>query len=108
VVVVLCNCRPDQAEPLARALVEARVAACVNVIPGVTSVYRWQGDVCVDAESTLLIKTPRDRVAALSDRIRALHAYELPEILVLDIDVAGSDPRYVRWVRDVTREEEGP
>jgi len=103
VVVVLCNCPPEEASPLARSLVESGLAACVNIVPGVTSVYLWKGELCEDGESTLLIKTTTDRVEELSDRIRALHSYEVPEILVLGVDVSLSDRRYVDWVKLSTR-----
>ncbi|MEZ4316108.1 MAG: divalent-cation tolerance protein CutA [Myxococcota bacterium] len=102
-VVVLCNCPPAEAGPLARTLVEERLAACVNVLPGVTSVYTWEGAVHEDSEHTLVIKTPDDRVSALADRIRALHSYDTPEILVLGVDSERSDPKYVAWVASVTR-----
>ncbi len=102
-VIVLCNCSPGEAKGLARELVERKLAACVNILAGVTSVYEWQGELCEDTESTLLIKAPDDRVEALSDAIRALHSYDTPEILVLDVDTARSDPRYVEWVRSTTR-----
>lgn len=100
--VVLCNCSPDEAPALARALVEEGVAACVNLFPGVRSFYVWEGEVCDDAEVTLLIKTSRASVGRLSDRIRALHSYDTPEIVVLDVDTQASDPRYVAWVRQAT------
>ncbi|MCB9674623.1 MAG: divalent-cation tolerance protein CutA [Alphaproteobacteria bacterium] len=102
-VVVLCNCTPAESHGLARTLVEERLAACVNVLPGVTSFYTWEGAVHEDAEHTLLIKTPDAKVAALSDRIRALHSYTTPEILVLDVDEARSDARYVAWVHSSTK-----
>ena len=97
--VVLCNCPPDRALPLARALVEQGLAACVNVLPAVTSVYQWKGRVEQESEHTLLIKVSAARVEALAERIRALHPYDVPEIVVLPVDVALSDPRYVAWVR---------
>ena len=100
--IVLCNCSPAEAAALARAVVDGAVAACVNIVPGVTSVYWWDGKVCEDAECTLLIKTSDDKVAALSDRLRALHSYETPEIVVLDVDDAASDPRYLAWVHAST------
>jgi periplasmic divalent cation tolerance protein len=100
--VVLCNCSPDESARLGRALVEEGLAACVNVLPGVTSYYTWEGAVQADTEHTLLIKVAADRVAALSDRIRALHSYDVPEIVVLDVDVAASDPAYVAWVREAS------
>lgn len=98
-VVVLCNCTPDQAPELARMLVEERLAACVNVVPGVRSFYIWEGAVCDDAESTLIIKVGADGVAALSKRIHALHNYDTPEILVLPVDEEASDSAYVAWVK---------
>jgi periplasmic divalent cation tolerance protein len=100
--VVLCNCSPAESEGLARALVEEGLAACVNVLPGVRSFYRWQGELQEDGEHTLLIKTTEARAPALASRLRALHSYELPEILSLPVDESTSDPRYLRWVTEMT------
>ncbi|MSP15382.1 MAG: divalent-cation tolerance protein CutA [Myxococcales bacterium] len=86
----------EQAEVLARALVEERLAACVNVVPGVRSFYRWRGELAVDGEVLCVIKTRRDRVEALRARLVALHPYELPELVVLDV-VAGHEP-YLAWL----------
>ena len=99
---VWCNCSVEEADGLARALVEERLAACVNILSPVRSVYRWDGVIQVDVEHTLLIKTRTDRVAALADRIRELHSYDTPEIVVVPVDEAASDPRYVAWVREMT------
>ncbi len=99
--VVLCNCAPDEAHGLARALVHERLAACVNQVTGVRSVYLWQGKVEEDSETTLIIKTTPESLGALSDRIRELHSYDVPEIVVLEVDVDQSDPAYVGWVREV-------
>jgi periplasmic divalent cation tolerance protein len=85
----------------AQALVEARLAACVNLLPAMESIYRWKGRVERDAERQLLIKTSRDRIPALWERIRGLHPYEVPEFLVLPI-VDGNDA-YLRWVGESTR-----
>lgn len=101
-VIVLCNCSPEQGPELARQLVAEGLAACVNALPGVRSFYVWDGAVCDDAEVTLLIKVASERVDALADRIRALHRYTLPEIVVLPVDEARSDPRYVAWVRSAS------
>jgi periplasmic divalent cation tolerance protein len=97
VLIVFCNC-PDEtsAERMATALVEERLAACVNRIAGVASTYRWQGKVCRDNEHLLLIKTTSERFAALCERILALHPYELPEVIAVDI-VHGSAP-YLDWI----------
>jgi periplasmic divalent cation tolerance protein len=89
---------PDQevAQRIARTLVEERLAACVNLVPGVRSIYRWQGSVEDDAEILLLAKTGRARCAALAARVQALHPYELPEIVVLPVD--GGSQRYLDWI----------
>jgi periplasmic divalent cation tolerance protein len=89
------NGRPG-AEALARALVEARVAACVNVVPGVHSVYRWQGAVETGSESLLVIKTTAAAWPTLVAVITALHPYELPEIVA--VPLAAGLPRYLAWV----------
>lgn len=97
VLLALCTC-PDEATAarIARALVEERLAACVNRLPGVRSTYRWQGAVHDDAEVLLLIKTTTDRLPALRERLPALHPYELPELIA--VEVAGGLPAYLDWV----------
>lgn len=92
---------PDTARQLARRLVEERLAACVNVLEGCTSVYRWQGAVEEAAETVLVIKTAQDRYAALETFLRQQHPYELPEIIALPV-VQGL-PEYLDWVRAQTR-----
>lgn len=96
---VLCTC-PDRAtaEGLARRLVEARVAACVNILPEVHSVYRWQGAVESGSELLLLIKTRADRYTELEQLIRTHHPYELPEIVAVSL-VGGLQP-YLSWIDD--------
>ncbi len=99
---VITNC-PDQAcaETLATALVELRLAACVNILAPCRSVYRWQGTVESAAEVPLLIKTSGERYAALEAEIRARHPYELPEIVALPID--RGLPAYLQWLTDEIR-----
>lgn len=95
--IVLCTAPdPATAEALAQTVVEARLAACVNVLPGVRSVYRWQGAIHADSESLLIIKTRRDRFAALSAALRAQHPYELPEIIA--VPLSDGLPAYLAWV----------
>ena len=97
--VVLCTFPDaDQAAAVARALVDARLAACVNLIPQVRSIYRWEGKVSDDAEVLAVIKTTAHRLAALRERVLALHPYECPEVIALPVD-AGS-ARYLSWVAD--------
>jgi periplasmic divalent cation tolerance protein len=80
---------------VARVLVEERLAACVNILPAMTSVYRWKGAVEEDREQQLVIKTTRDRVAAVEARVKELHPYELPEFLVLP---ATGSAAYLAWI----------
>lgn len=82
--------------PLARALVEERLAACVNVLPEMRSYYRWQGSLQEDTERQILLKTTADRVDALRARLHALHPYEVPEFLVLSISEGSKG--YVDWL----------
>jgi periplasmic divalent cation tolerance protein len=84
----------------ARDLVEERLAACVNLCAPMKSIYRWEGTVETESERQLVIKTSRDRVVALWDRVRELHPYDMPEFLVTPI-VDGNDA-YLRWVGEST------
>jgi len=96
-IVVLSTCgSEEEAVRIANRLVEARLAACVNLIPRIRSIYRWQGKVEDSTEWMLLIKTSRERYDALSTILAAAHSYELPEVLALPI-VAGS-PNYPAWL----------
>ena len=83
------------AAPLARTLIEERLAACVNVLPAMRSFYRWQGRVEDEREQQLLIKTTADRLLALRERLRELHPYDLPEFIVLEGAAAEA---YGAWV----------
>ena len=85
----------------ATAIVESRLAACVNLLPVMESVYRWEGRVQRDSERQLILKTSRERVATLWQRVRELHPYDVPEFIVLPI-VDGNDA-YLRWIGDSTR-----
>ena len=89
---------------LGRALVEERLVACVNVLPELTSVYRWEGEVQVDAEALALIKTTRARVPGVCRRVSELHPYELPECIALEV-IAGAD-RYLGWIAESVQEED--
>jgi periplasmic divalent cation tolerance protein len=86
---------------IARALVEERLAACVNVIPGVRSIYRWKDEVQDDPEVVLIIKTRADRCEALAARIKDLHPYDVPEVLVLP--AVGGSARYLAWIETEAR-----
>lgn len=90
----------EVAEGLARALVERGLAACVNVVPGVTSFYRWRGQLQRDAECLLVIKTRAERLDELRAALTQLHPYETPELLALPIE-AGL-PAYLAWLDEST------
>jgi periplasmic divalent cation tolerance protein len=94
---VFCTC-PDEATAikLATLLVEQHQAACVNIIPGLTSVYRWQGKVTTDQEYLLLIKSRADHYAALERLIREQHPYELPEVIA--VTIGNGLEGYLHWL----------
>jgi periplasmic divalent cation tolerance protein len=96
-VIVLTTVAADfDARPLARSLVEQRLAACVNIVPGVTSVYRWQGSVSEDGEQLLVIKTVDDNIHDLREALLARHPYDVPEFVVLP--VASTSDAYGAWL----------
>jgi periplasmic divalent cation tolerance protein len=96
-IVVLSACAStEEAQRLARALVEKRLAACVNVMPGIRSVYHWKDAIEDDEEVLLLIKTSRALLQELRDEIERLHSYEVPEVIALQV-VDGSE-RYLAWM----------
>jgi periplasmic divalent cation tolerance protein len=92
---------PDEARRIATALVEARLAACVNIVPQVESIYRWQGKVESAAELLLVIKTTAERWPAVRDKIGEAHSYDTPECICFDV-ADGSQP-YLNWIIENTR-----
>ncbi|HSN90860.1 MAG TPA: divalent-cation tolerance protein CutA [Anaeromyxobacteraceae bacterium] len=90
----------ERAAAMARALVEERLAACGNVLPGIRSIYRWEGKVQDDGEALLLLKTTRARFEALRDRVLSLHPYQVPEVIAVPVE-AGSAP-YLAWIASET------
>lgn len=85
-----------EAEAAGAALVEAGLAACVNILPGVRSVYRWQGAVERATETVMIVKTRADRAEAVATAIKARHPYDTPAIMV--VPVAGGEPGYLAWI----------
>jgi periplasmic divalent cation tolerance protein len=95
--IVLSNAgSEDEARKIARHLVENRLAACVNIVPQIQSIYRWQGRVESSQEWLLLIKTTADRVPAVRDAVRELHSYELPECIAISIEDGSA--AYLAWI----------
>ena len=101
-VIILLSTFPDiaAARTAVRTLVEERLVACGNIMPGVESIYRWQGAVETSMEVMVIFKTTADSAEAAQARLRELHPYEVPEILRLPVD--GGWPPYLDWVRDST------
>ena len=95
---VFCTCETqEQAGTIARSLVEGRLAACVNILPPLQSIYRWKGAIERADEILLLIKTTGAAFPAVRDRIRELHSYETPEIV--GIPISNADDDYLDWLR---------
>jgi len=91
---------PEEGRKIADALVEERLAACVNVVDNIHSTYRWQGKVEKADESLLVIKTRKDLAESVIARVRQLHSYSVPEIIFLPI--IGGSPDYLTWIREST------
>ncbi|XXF80459.1 divalent-cation tolerance protein CutA [Myxococcaceae bacterium GXIMD 01537] len=101
IVVLVTAPTADKAAELARALVEEQLAACGNIVPGLRSIYRWEGKVQDEPEVLLILKTQAPLFEALRERILALHPYQVPEVLRLGVE-AGHPP-YLDWIRDSVR-----
>jgi periplasmic divalent cation tolerance protein len=100
-VVCLVTTPTHQARPIAEAVVRRELVACVNIVPLVRSVYRWKGEVELDDEALLVIKTTREAVAPLREALADLHPYETFELIALD--VADGAPAYLGWITDSVR-----
>ena len=87
---------PDLAQKIASALVEAREAACVNIVAGIRSIYSWRGKVCDEGECLLLIKSSAEKFEAVRATIRRLHSYDVPEIIA--VPITSGDPDYLSWL----------
>lgn len=98
---VISTCPEKEADQLGKKLLEEKLIACVNIISNITSHYWWKGKIESDRESLLIMKTKESLVDGLISRIRELHSYDVPEILVLD--VVQGNPDYLRWVEESTR-----
>lgn len=103
-VVYVTTSSPEEAARLAQVLVNERLAACVQQVGPIQSTYIWQEQLCEDQEYLLIIKTRSALTAALTERVQALHSYDVPEVLVLPVQ-GGSVP-YLQWLYDQTQEPE--
>lgn len=95
--IVIVTCPKDSAEKIASLLVEEQLAACVNIVPNITSVFYWQEKLCQEQESLLVIKSHKSKWSSLEERIKVLHSYEVPEIIAITID--HGYPPYLNWLQ---------
>lgn len=96
-VVVLCTVPTEEtAKTIAQTLLEERLAACISILPGIRSLYRWEGAICDDAELLLLIKTRRELFSLLSQRLQDIHPYEVPEVISLAVEQGA--PAFLDWL----------
>lgn len=100
-IVYITTASKDEALTLGRALVEERLAACANVIPGLTSIYRWEGKITEDDETCLLIKTHSERIADVVARVKELHSYDCP--CVVSLPIADGNPEFLDWILKETK-----
>jgi len=106
IVVVTSVGTEEQALDVAHALVRARRAACVNIVPNIHSVYRWKGRVCDDGEMLLIIKTRASQFEGVRDTIQRVNTYELPEVLGYRVDKAS--PGFAKWIEKMTAAPKRP
>jgi len=86
----------DLAENIASTIVREKIAACVNIVPGIRSIYRWKEDICDDSELLLLIKSSSENFESVRSRIRQIHTYETPEVIA--VPITAGDPDYLNWL----------
>ncbi len=100
IVVFITAPNEDEAAEIAKALVKSKLAACVNIIRGVRSIYSWQGNLEDDSEVLMIVKTQKKLLGSLTEKVKELHSYDLPEIIALPI--TGGSEDYLKWLREST------
>lgn len=98
ILVLITTPNIGEAHSIANALVAERLAACVNIVPAIESVYRWEGEVTRESETLLMIKTTNDRYAGVERRVKELHSYSTPEVIAVEIALGSAD--YLKWLLD--------
>ncbi len=101
--IVFCTCPADESDKIVNVLLEQKLVACVSVVPTVKSHYMWKGEICHDDESLLIMKTRKELISPLTEKINEVHSYDVVEIIALE--VKEGDSHYLDWVRSVTRDE---
>jgi periplasmic divalent cation tolerance protein len=98
---VIVTAPRESAASIARTIIKERLAACVNIVPEIRSIYAWEGKIEDDEEALMLLKTTAEQVAGLVARVRELHPHDVPEIIALDLNKEHSNPAYLDWVQKV-------
>ncbi|MDZ7260583.1 MAG: divalent-cation tolerance protein CutA [candidate division KSB1 bacterium] len=104
-VIFITTSSPEEAERIGRKIVEERLAACVNIISPIRSIFHWKGEICEEGEALLIAKSVKSKLEKIITRVKELHSYEVPEIIALPI-VGGSED-YLKWVQEETQINEG-
>jgi periplasmic divalent cation tolerance protein len=101
IMVLITASSVEEAENIAKSLVEEKLVACVNIIPQIKSVYWWEGKVCKDDEIMVISKTKQSLFTAVMDRVKSLHSYEVPEII--SFSISEGSPEYLNWIAKVVK-----
>ena len=101
IVVLITAASAEEAENIAKSLVEEKLVACVNIIPQIKSIYWWEGKMCKDEEVMLISKTKQSLFTAVMDRVKSLHSYEVPEII--SFAISEGSPEYLNWIEKVAK-----
>jgi len=102
-VVLITTSNEEAAASIGRALVDERLAACANIVPGIRSIYRWEGKVCDEPEALMIVKTTHAHMEAIKSRVQELHSYDVPEVIAIKIE-DGLGP-YLDWLAGSTTKE---
>jgi periplasmic divalent cation tolerance protein len=102
IIVIITATSRREADLIANSLVDSRIAACVNILPGVKSVYTWKGKKEVSRELMLIVKTKKDKFIELKKAVKSLHSYEVPEIISVEID--DGEEKYLNWIKEAVRD----
>ena len=101
IMVLITASSVEEAENIAKSLVEEKLVACVNIIPQIKSIYWWEGKICTDEEVMLISKTKQSLFTALMNRVKSLHSYEVPEII--SFPISEGSPEFLNWIEKVAK-----
>lgn len=99
-ILIFCTCKPEEADKITDHLLEKKLIACVNIVPGVKSKYFWEGKLCTDQETILFMETKKELKDKVMAELRSVHSYTVPKIVI--IDPAGVNSDYLAWLSEVT------